>query len=55
MSFRSKGEFPANTFARTHFNGGGHFSAAGGESNDSIEQVEQKFKSVLSAYKHYLS
>jgi len=32
LSFRSKGEWDANTFARTHFEGGGHRNAAGGKS-----------------------
>lgn len=50
MSFRSKGSFPANEFARTYFNGGGHFSAAGGESSEPIEAVEKKFKSLLKNY-----
>lgn len=54
MSFRSKGNFPANEFARKYFNGGGHFNAAGGESSESIEQVELKFKEALQHYKHLL-
>jgi phosphoesterase RecJ-like protein len=55
MSFRSKGNFPANEFARKFFNGGGHFSAAGGESHDPIEAVEAKFKEVIKEYKHLLT
>lgn len=55
MSFRAKGTFPANTFARNHFNGGGHFSAAGGESKAPLEQVKQEFIEALKAYKHLLS
>lgn len=54
MSFRSKDGFPANEFARKYFNGGGHFNAAGGESQDSIEAVEAKFKDALISYKDYL-
>jgi phosphoesterase RecJ-like protein len=54
MSFRSKGNFPANEFAKKYFNGGGHFNAAGGESSESIEQVELKFKEALKDYKHLL-
>ena len=49
-SFRSKGEFDCNTFARRHFNGGGHFNAAGGESDDSLEQNLKQFKSALNEY-----
>lgn len=55
MSFRSKGKFPANEFARKYFNGGGHFNAAGGESTDKIETVERKFKDALADYKHLLN
>jgi len=55
MSFRSKDTFPANEFARKYFNGGGHFNAAGGESMDTIENVEAKFKDALTQYKDYLN
>lgn len=54
MSFRSKGKFPANEFARKYFNGGGHFSAAGGESVDSLEVVTKRFLDVISEYKALL-
>lgn len=54
MSFRAKGNFPANEFARKYFNGGGHFSAAGGESLDTIEATEIKFKQALADYKTLL-
>lgn len=46
-SFRSKGDFDCNTFARTYFEGGGHFNAAGGRSSDSLEQTVMKFKKVM--------
>ncbi len=55
MSFRAKGNFPANEFARKYFNGGGHFSAAGGESKAPLEEVEQTFKEALKDYKEYLN
>jgi phosphoesterase RecJ-like protein len=55
MSFRSKGDFPANEFARKYFNGGGHFNAAGGESNKTIEEVEKEVKQHIQSYKHILS
>jgi phosphoesterase RecJ-like protein len=55
MSFRAKGNFPANEFARQFFNGGGHFSAAGGESHKPIQEVEQEFKQALEQYKSYLT
>jgi bifunctional oligoribonuclease and PAP phosphatase NrnA len=42
-SFRSKGDFDVNTFARKYFEGGGHFNAAGGHSSGSLEQTVQRF------------
>lgn len=53
-SFRSKGDFDVNTFARQHFEGGGHFSAAGGSSYDSLEETVKKFKSILPNYEAQL-
>ncbi len=53
-SFRSKGNFDVNTFARKHFEGGGHFNAAGGRSSDSLDHTIQKFKQVLKEYKDQL-
>jgi phosphoesterase RecJ-like protein len=53
-SFRSKGSFDVNTFARQHFNGGGHFNAAGGGSYDSLEATIEKFKQVLPSYQSQL-
>jgi phosphoesterase RecJ-like protein len=55
MSFRSKDTFPANEFARKHFNGGGHFNAAGGESQEAIEDLELRFKTAIKDYKQYLN
>lgn len=47
-SFRSKGEFDVNTFARNYFDGGGHFNAAGGRSTDTLEATVQRFINALS-------
>jgi bifunctional oligoribonuclease and PAP phosphatase NrnA len=47
LSFRSQGKFDVNSFARAHFNGGGHFNAAGGMSVESIDVVLQKLKDLL--------
>lgn len=55
MSFRSKDTFPCNEFARTYFNGGGHFNAAGGESKETLQEIETKIKTVIKEYKHILS
>ena len=41
MSFRSKGNFDVNDFARKYFNGGGHINAAGGVSHHSLRETEQ--------------
>ena len=46
-SFRSKGGFDVNTFARTYFNGGGHFNAAGGFNKEPLEEVVAKFKQAM--------
>jgi phosphoesterase RecJ-like protein len=54
MSFRSKGEFDVNQFARTHFNGGGHKNAAGGASNKSLEETVESFKAAIQNYKAQL-
>ncbi len=54
ISFRSKGSFSVNKFAREHFNGGGHDNAAGGKTQISLEATIVKFKKLLSQYKHEL-
>lgn len=53
-SFRSKGNFPSNSFSREHFNGGGHLNAAGGESYQTLEETLEKFTQLLPAYEHQL-
>jgi phosphoesterase RecJ-like protein len=47
MSFRSKGSFSVNEFARTYFEGGGHHNAAGGMSKDSMEKTVHRFKTAV--------
>jgi len=47
MSFRSKGAFSVNDFARTYFEGGGHHNAAGGMSKDSLEKTVARFKTAV--------
>ena len=54
-SFRSKGGFDVNTFARKYFNGGGHFNAAGGQSKEPLELVVAKFKEAMAENKDQLS
>ena len=53
-SFRSKGDFDCNTFARTYFNGGGHFNASGGNTKDSLQETVEKFKIALKENEHLL-
>ena len=54
-SFRSKGSFDVNTFARKYFNGGGHFNAAGGQSKEPLDAVVAKFKEAMTENKDQLS
>jgi phosphoesterase RecJ-like protein len=54
-SFRSKGIFDVNIFARTHFEGGGHANAAGGRSSKSVEETANDFKTLLPTYKTQLT
>ena len=55
MSFRSKGDFDVNQFARNHFNGGGHKNAAGGMSQTSLEETIDKLHTTLLTYKEELT
>ncbi len=56
MSFRSKGHFDVNEFARAHFNGGGHKNAAGGAVNGaSIDEVLEQFKTAIRKYSSQLT
>jgi len=50
MSFRSKGDFDVNKFARNHFEGGGHRNAAGGISRASLDKTVEKFVNHLANY-----
>ncbi|TVZ25162.1 phosphoesterase RecJ-like protein [Gillisia sp. Hel_I_86] len=54
ISFRSKGSFNVNEFARAHFHGGGHLNAAGGKSDISLKNTIVKFNTVLPEYKEKL-
>jgi phosphoesterase RecJ-like protein len=47
LSFRSKGNFPANEFASKYFSGGGHLNASGGEYYDTLENTVKYFLKVL--------
>lgn len=47
ISFRSKGKFDVNLFARTYFSGGGHINAAGGKSNSDLTDTVSKFLELV--------
>lgn len=53
-SFRSKGNFDVNTFARQYFQGGGHFNAAGGRSSESLEKTADDFIKAMKESGHLL-
>lgn len=55
LSLRSLGDFSVNELARTHFSGGGHRNAAGGQSSLTLEQTVKKFLDVLPHYKDQLA
>lgn len=54
LSFRSKGAFDVNAFARKYFQGGGHPNASGGHSQDKIEVTIQRYKKALEENKTLL-
>jgi len=55
ISLRSKGSFDVNTFARTHFNGGGHTNASGGRSELNLKSTVDKFISILPVHRNDLN
>jgi phosphoesterase RecJ-like protein len=55
MSFRSYGSLAVNEIASKYFSGGGHKNAAGGKLEISLAAAEQKFLTVLEAYKEVLN
>ncbi|MCK5679137.1 MAG: DHH family phosphoesterase, partial [Flavobacteriaceae bacterium] len=54
ISFRSVGDFSVNDFARNHFNGGGHTNAAGGRSDESLNNTVTNFLNILPFYQKEL-
>jgi bifunctional oligoribonuclease and PAP phosphatase NrnA len=50
ISFRSKGEFSVNEFARKYYAGGGHRNAAGGDSFADMKETLRKFEELLPEY-----
>lgn len=54
ISLRSKGDFDVNEFSRKYFNGGGHMNAAGGRSDQSMEETLAYFQEILTNYQEQL-
>lgn len=55
VSFRSKGNFDVNQFARKHFNGGGHKNASAAFYYDTLENTLKYFEEVVRSYQEILS
>jgi phosphoesterase RecJ-like protein len=55
ISFRSKGSFSVNEFARKYYNGGGHTNAAGGRSTKPLTTTVSEFISILPSHKKELT
>jgi phosphoesterase RecJ-like protein len=50
ISLRSKGSFATNDFCATHFNGGGHRNASGGETKLPLKDALKLFRKLLPQY-----
>ncbi len=54
MSFRSKGGFAVNEFSASHFSGGGHRNASGGESRLTLKETLKELVALLPKYSEIL-
>jgi bifunctional oligoribonuclease and PAP phosphatase NrnA len=54
LSFRSRGQIAVNEIASKHYEGGGHYNAAGGESKEKLEKTIANFLQILPKYKDQL-
>ena len=54
ISFRSKGNFSVNDFARENYEGGGHRNAAGGDSFLKMPETIERFKKLISDHQEAL-
>ncbi len=54
ISVRSYDDFSARELAERFFNGGGHFNAAGGHIDGTIEEAEEVCKKAIEAYREQL-
>jgi phosphoesterase RecJ-like protein len=55
FSFRSRGAFSVNDFARRHFSGGGHKNAAGGRMDATLDVAIAEYIKQLEYYKDEIS
>lgn len=55
ISLRSEGSFSVNEFARSYFEGGGHTNAAGGKSDQTLEETVRFFRGLLEKHKNELT
>ncbi len=55
VSFRSKGKFDVNAFARKNWNGGGHMNAAGGSTQERIEDALARLRSEVIEMKEQIN
>lgn len=54
ISFRSKGNFDVSSFAREHFNGGGHKNASAAYYNGTLEDAIAFFREKVALYQNVL-
>jgi phosphoesterase RecJ-like protein len=52
ISFRSKGTFDVNLFARGSWNGGGHKNAAGGMTKETMDEALTRLEKEVRAIKN---
>lgn len=52
VSLRSVDDFPCNIMAEQYFNGGGHFNAAGGHLDCSMEEAEAVVRKAITEFKY---
>lgn len=55
ISFRSKGNFDVNFFAKKYFNGGGHKNASGGKSEKELKSIINYFLDIIPKYKNEIN
>ncbi|MCK9204115.1 MAG: DHHA1 domain-containing protein, partial [Bacteroidales bacterium] len=54
VSFRSKGHFSVDQFARDHFDGGGHANASGANCTTTLNETVALFRKLLPSYQFQL-